>query len=77
MLTKTPEDVMAALRRPETRDDFRRDLEDDGLRIAFSRRWDMVEVVATRNAHNQSLERRMISEIAAEQGRSLDAFDLA
>ncbi len=75
VLTKTPEDVMTALRQPKTREDFRRDLADTSLRIAFSRRWDMVEVVETKKAHNKPLERQMISDIAAEQGRDpLDVF---
>ncbi|WP_179137617.1 N-acyl-D-amino-acid deacylase family protein [Candidatus Entotheonella palauensis] len=75
VLTKTPEDVMAALRQPETREALRHDLADTGLRIAFSRRWDMVELVEAKQAKNKPLERRMISDIAAEQGRDpLDVF---
>jgi N-acyl-D-aspartate/D-glutamate deacylase len=75
VLTKTPDDVMTALRQPETRADFRRDLADTSLRIAFSRRWDLVEVVETKKARNKPLERRMVSEIAAEQGCDpLDVF---
>jgi N-acyl-D-amino-acid deacylase len=75
VLTKSPADVMAALRQPEVRADLQRDLDDPALRVAFSRRWDMVEVIETTQAHHRHLERRMIADIAAEQGRSgLDVF---
>jgi N-acyl-D-aspartate/D-glutamate deacylase len=75
VLTKSPQDVMAALRQPAVRAAMQRDLEAPELRIGFSRRWDMVEVIETAQPHNRHLERRMIADIAAEQGRSgLDVF---
>lgn len=75
VLTKTPEDAMALLKDTNIRDDFRRDLKNMELRSPFSRRWDMVEVVETVHPHNRQLERRMISDIAAEQSRDpLDVF---
>ncbi len=75
VLIKPPEDVIAALRSPSRRDDFRRDLQDPELRSPFSRRWDLMEVIETVHEHNRHLERRMISDIAAEQSRDpLDVF---
>lgn len=75
VLTKSPEDVMAALRQPATRAALRHDLEDSNLRMAFSRRWDMVEVIETKQERHKHMERRMIADIAAEQGRdALDVF---
>ena len=75
VLTKSPEDVMAALRQPKTRAALQHDLNDPELRIAFSRRWDMVEVIETKQARHKHMERRMIADIAAEQGRDpLDVF---
>lgn len=75
VLTKSPADVMAALRQPATRTALRHDLEDTSLRMAFSRRWDMVEVIETQQARHKYMERRMVADIAAEQGRdALDVF---
>jgi N-acyl-D-amino-acid deacylase len=75
VLTKSPEDVMAALRRSDIRAALRHDLDDPELRLAFSRRWDMVEVITTTQARHKPMERRMIADIATEQGRDpLDVF---
>lgn len=75
VLTKSPEDVMMALRRPEVREAMQRDLDDPALRVTFSRRWDMVEVITTAHERNRQFERRMIAEIAAEcDAEPLDVF---
>ncbi len=75
VLIKSPEEVMQAMRRPEVRAEFQKDFDDPSLVLAFSRRWDMVEVVEVSNPKFKNLERRMISDLAAEQGRKpIDVF---
>lgn len=75
VLTKSPEEVKAALRRPEVRAAMQRDFDDKSRLIPLARSWDMVEVIEVRNEALRRFERRKISEIAAEQNRAgLDVF---
>jgi N-acyl-D-amino-acid deacylase len=75
MLIKRPDDVMRDMRDPAVRAALQRDMDDQSLKLAFSRRWDMVEVVEVKNPKFKALERRMIADLAKEQGRKpLDVF---
>ena len=75
VLTKSPDDVIAQLHQPATREALRQDLADPELRIGFSRRWDMVELIETKQDQYKAFERRMMSDIAAELERDpLDLF---
>lgn len=75
MLIKKPDEVMREMRQPGVRAALQKDFDDKEMMLAFSRRWDMVEVVEVQNERFRNLERRMISDIAAEQKRRpLDVF---
>lgn len=75
MLIKKPEDVMRDMRDPAVRAELQKDLDNPQLLMAFSKRWDMVEVIEVKNEKFRHLERRMIADIAREKGRdALEVF---
>jgi N-acyl-D-aspartate/D-glutamate deacylase len=75
MLVKPAEAVMADMRDPAVRAALRRDFDDKSNVIHFSRRWDMVEVIETREPALSRMQARKIADIAAEAGRDpLDVF---
>jgi N-acyl-D-aspartate/D-glutamate deacylase len=79
VLTKSPAEVTAALRRPEVREALRQNLQDPKLPGTFSRRWDLVHVESAKKAENKGWEGRTVAAMAQAQGKdALDAFcDLA
>ena len=75
MLIRKPDEVMRDMRNTDVRAALQKDFDDQSMTLAFSRRWDMVEVVEVSNQKFKGLERRLISDLAAEQGRQpLDVF---
>ncbi|MBM3345465.1 MAG: amidohydrolase family protein [Betaproteobacteria bacterium] len=75
MLVKKPEEVIRDMRDPAVRAALQKDIDDPSLKLAFSRRWDMVEVVEVSNPKFKVLEHRKIADLAKEQGRRpIDVF---